>query len=324
MSCFDEKKLYEYLDGILDIKKKEEVESHLKECLICQKKVGELKALEKELKRFWCEFRKKCPAPEKMYQYSLGKLSNEEAEKVSEHLKFCHICKMKYEESEKMAEEFKKLASSVASEEAVPSISLGDAKKKLLIKIAGNFNDLIKKTKKIGGSFEGIWRNNFPYAQTIGLKILQPAFGRAFERADVGEGFEKQVIQEEGSPFEIELDQFGNQLNIIFHTNSEWFKYSIVRFEIYEEEEQKFSGILPVIDGVGKYKVNLDEEDLKRPEKKPYKIKTDAISSVELLADLADSKSSRIFKELSKTGDAEMENFLTEIMGRGNRKTTLP
>jgi hypothetical protein len=263
------------------------------------------------------EFRKKCPSPEEMYQYSLGKLSNEEAEKVSEHLKFCHICKMKYEESEKMAEEFEKLASSAAGAEAVPSISLGDAKKKLLIKIAGNFNDLIKKSKKLRESFEGIWRNNFPYAQPIGLNILQPAFGRVLEKADVGEGFEKQVIQEEESPFEIELDQFGKQLNIILRTNSEWFRYSIVRFEMFEEEEQKIIGILSVIDGVGKYTVNLEDKDFKRPEKNPYRIKIDAVSSVELLADLTDPKSSRIFAELSKSGDAEIEKFLAEVMGKG-------
>jgi len=317
MSCFDEKRLYEYIDGILEADERGEVEKHLNECPACQKKVAELKAFEKGLKNFWMEFRKKCPSPEEMYQYSLGKLSNEEAEKVSEHLKFCHICKMKYEESEKMAEEFEKLASSAAGAEAVPSISLGDAKKKLLIKIAGNFNDLIKKSKKLRESFEGIWRNNFPYAQPIGLNILQPAFGRVLEKADVGEGFEKQVIQEEESPFEIELDQFGKQLNIILRTNSEWFRYSIVRFEMFEEEEQKIIGILSVIDGVGKYTVNLEDKDFKRPEKNPYRIKIDAVSSVELLADLTDPKSSRIFAELSKSGDAEIEKFLAEVMGKG-------
>ena len=86
---------------------------------------------------------------------------------------------------------------------------------------------------------------------------------------------------------------------------------------MYEEEKQNFSGILSVIDGIGKFTVNLEDKDFKRPEKNPYKIKIDAISSVELLADLTDPKSSRIFAELSKSGDAEMEKFLAEVMGKG-------
>jgi len=316
MSCFDEKKIYEYLDDILEAKDKEEVEGHLKECLACQKRVAELKAFEKDLKQFWREFRKACPSPEEMYEYSLGKLGKEDAERISKHLGICHICKMKYEESEKMAEEFEKLASLGAGAEAVPKIAFGDAQKKVLAKIAEIFNELAKKPKEIKESFKGIWRNNFPYAQPIGLKVLQPAFGRVLERADIGKGFEKQVIQEEGSPFEIELAQFGKRLNIIFRTDSEWFRYSVVRFEMFEEE-RKYSGILSVIDGIGKFTVNLEDKDFKRPEKNPYKIKIDAISSVELLADLTDPKSSRIFAELSKSGDAEMKKFLAEVMGKG-------
>lgn len=317
MTCFDEKKLYEYLDSILNTREKEEVENHLKECSVCQKKVAELKVFEKDLKRFWKEFRKKCPSPEEMYEYSLGKLSKEDAERISRHLNMCHICKMKYDESEKMAEEFERLASSATAAKAVPGISFGDAKKKLLIKIAGVFSDLAKKSIEIKESFEGIWRNNFPYAQPIGLKVLQPAFGRVFEKADIGKGFEKELIQEKASPFEIELAQFGNQLNIIFRTSSEWFKYSIVRFKMYEEKEQKFSGILSVTDGVGKFTINLEDRDFKRPEKKPYKIKVDAISSVEILADLIDLKSSEILEELLKSGDKEIEKFLEDVVRKG-------
>jgi len=317
MSCIKEERLYEYLDGILEASEREEVEDHLKGCITCQNKVAELKAFEKDLELFWKEFRKGCPSPEEMYEYGLGKLAKEDAERISKHLSICYICRIKQEESERVAEELRTLASSGGRAEAAPGISLGDGLKNALSKIASILNDLANKSKDITESLEGIWRNEFPYAQHVGLKFLQPAFGRVLERADVGEGFEKQVIQEEGSPFKIELDQFGKQLNIIFRTNSELFKYSIIRFELHEEGEKKISCILSVIDGVGKYTINLDGKEIRRPEKNPYNIKIDAISSMELLADLTDPKSSKIFAELSKSGDEEAEKFLAEVTGKG-------
>jgi hypothetical protein len=316
MICSDDKKLYEYIDGVLESDERREVEEHLRECSACQKNVVEMKEFEKDLKIFWKEFRKECPSPEDMYDYSLGKLDKENTERISLHLSNCHICKMKNDESERMAEEFKELALSSAGAEAIPVFSLADAKKKALANIVGVFIELVSKSKNLKQSLEEIWRNTFSYTQPIGLKALQPTFGQILERADIGEGYERQIIQEEGSAFEIEFAQFGSELNIIFHTSSEWFKYSIIRFEIYEEE-RKYSGMLSVIDGVGKITLNLEGKDIQRPEIKPYRIKIDAISSIELLADLTDPKSSRIFAELSKSGNAEIEKLLAELMGKG-------
>jgi len=314
MSCLDEKILYEFSDNILEGNNKEEVEKHLKECEICKKKLDELKAFDKDLKFFWKEFRKSCPSPEDIYEYSMGRLGKKEAEKISEHLESCQVCKIKYEESEKMAEELEKLAGSEAEEE-ISEISLPEEKKRILEKMAETLN-LAKKSRAIMESLEKLWRANFSYSKPIGLRILEPCFGRAFEMADIGEGYEKEVIQEEGSPFQVEIVQFGKQLSIILDTETELFKNSIVRFKLYEKEEAKFSGTLFVSDGIGKYIINLGEKDFKRPEKVPYKIRLDVISYMDILADIKVPASSQILMELMKSGNAKIRKSIIDILGK--------
>jgi len=317
MSCFDEKKIYEYLDGILETKEKEEVESHLKECPACQKKVAELNALEKDLKRFWREFRKKCPSPEEMYQYSLGKLSNKEAEKVSEHLEFCHICKMKYEESEKMAEEFEELTRKGVKETF--DFALLEEEKGIFQKITEALN-LVERSKRFVEAFENLWKFNFSFDKAVGLKALAPCLEGAY-LADVGEGYGKEVIQQEDSPFQVEISQFGKHISLILRTETELLKNSIVRFHFYEKEKAKYSGILFVSDGIGKYVINVGEEDLKRPEEEAYRIKLDVLSSVDILTDIKEPSSSKILIELMKTGNAEAVKMVTDIIEkRGKTK----
>jgi len=318
MNCFDEKKLYEYFDNILFSKEKKEIEDHLKICAICQKKVEELKSFEKDLERFWKEFRKKCPSPEEMYEFSLGRLGKEDTEKISKHLKLCHICKMKHEESEKIAEEFEMLAKAGVKEEIYEPL-ISEKEKGILQKMAGALN-IAERSKALADSFERLWRAQFAFSRPIGLKTLAPCFETTYV-ADVGEGYEKEVIQQEDNPFQVEISQFGKQISIILRTGAEFLKNSIVRFKLYEKERAKYSGILFVSDGIGKYTINLGEKDLKRPEEEPYKIKLDVLSSLDILSDIKDPSSSKILMELMKTGNAEAVKMVTDIIEkRGKTK----
>ena len=311
MSCIDEKTLYAFLDNSLKEKEKDEVEEHLRQCANCQKREEELKAFEKGLKSFWRQFRKNCPTPEKLYEHSLGKMPKEEAEKISEHLEFCQICKTKYEESEKIAAELEQLAKEELREE-IPGIQLSEINKGLIKKLVEAIN-LAETSKVLKESFEKFWKSHFGYERPIGLRALVPSFEQAYV-ADTGEGFEKEVIQEESSPFQIEIDQFGTQLTIVLSTTTDLFKNSIVRFHLFEKGEKRYSGVLFVSDGKGKHVINLGERDLRRPEKEPYRIKLDVLSSMEILSDLRDPSSSKILMELMKSGDPEIIELITEII----------
>jgi hypothetical protein len=311
MSCFDEKTLYEYFDGILEADESGEVEKHLKDCPACQKKVNELKAFEKGLKSFWRQFRKNCPTPEKLYEHSLGKMPKEEATKISEHLEFCQICKTKYEESEKIAAELEQLAKEELRE-GIPGIQLSEINKGLIKKLVEAIN-LAETSKVLKESFEKFWKSHFGYERPIGLRALAPSFEQAYV-ADTGEGFEKEVIQEESSPFQIEIDQFGTQLTIVLSTTTDLFKNSIVRFHLFEKGEKRYSGVLFVSDGKGKHEINLGDKGLEKPEEEPYRIKLDVLSSMEILSDIRDPSSSKILMELMKSGDPEIIKLITEII----------
>jgi len=317
MSCIDEKVLYELLDNTLEGKERERVEEHLKSCEACKNKADELKAFDKGLKQFWKDHKKNCPSPEEMYEYSLGKLSKEEEEKILKHLQFCHVCRMKNEESEKIAEEVERLARAEGKEE-LPGALPSEIKNGVLQKLADALS-LAEASKILKESLEKFWISHFSYGRPIKIGAIAPCVVEAYV-ADVGKGFEKEVIQEENSPFRVEINQFGKELEIILHTEAALFKNSIVRFILFEKEEEKYSGILFVSNGSGKLVTDLREKALKRPEKEPYKIKIDVMNTADILAELREPSSSKILMELMKSGNPEIIKLVTDIIDKRDKR----
>jgi len=307
MSCFKERILYEFVENNLVKQEKEKIEDHLKECNACKEKVEELSAFERDLNVFWREFRKKCPAPEDMYAYGLGRLNKNEIERISKHLQLCHICKLKYEESQEMAEELEKIAAS-GIEEKMPEGFLSETKKVILQKIADAINS-VEKASAFSKSFGKLWKSHFQYDKPIGSRFLVP--GPIYVAAS-GRGYGKEVIQQEDSPFKVESIQFGKTLNIILRTESELFKDSIVKFQLFEKEKERHSGVLFVSGGIGKQTINL--EDIIAPEEEPYRISLDVLSAVDILSDIKDPSSSTIFMELMRSGDEKVMKMITEII----------
>jgi hypothetical protein len=309
MKCYDDATLYRFVNNDIEEKTQKEIAAHVKECQACQKIVDELKAYDSDLNKYWNEFRKECLSDDAIYRYLFGRLNKEESEKLEKHLDSCHVCKYKIKEVKEIATEFEKL--SLADEKRARS-STEASEVTLLKKIASALSIYAKSNYSLD-LLKDLWKTHFTFNKPIALKALAPICEPIYSAA-VGDGYEKDVIQQEDSPFKIEIVQFGKQISITFQTQEEPFNNSIVRFDLQEKNDIKYSGIVFINEGIGKSLIRLDEEELERPDEERYKIVLNVLASADVFEDIKDPSSSKIIMELMKTGNANGIRMITDLL----------
>jgi hypothetical protein len=251
---------------------------------------------EKKLKDFWHEFSMDCLDGETIHRYLDGELDPDEKTQVEEHLEVCAICSWKKKEVFEVQKIADKFPEEDAEEPRVPAFA------EKLYRLAS------LSVEKLMPLFS----KQISLPNPIKLLALTPLSEQA-AFADSGGKFEKQIQAEEEIPFDIEIVVFGKKLVITAKSKSRLYDRCVVVFRLLEGKEIRFSGIIMILDGEGKYETSIDA--VQRPQKENLTIKIQPLHSLDLLSKIEDEASVEVFSGLLRDRDSQIRLACVELLG---------
>lgn len=254
----------------------------------------DIRTFEGKLQAFWNEFRKECPDSDKLYRYLSGDLDPGERAKIEEHLSMCAVCEVKKKD---VLEALDIISEPV--EEGKWAVQTG---------LVERFFDLATSSREKLNSF---FAKGFTFPQPIKLLALRP-MSEAMAFAEAGRQFEKESESADQVPYEVELSVFGNRLALTVKSRSSLYDHSVVRFELVEGEQVRFSGVVLVGDGQGKYETEVDR--IPKPEREEFKVGLQPIHSLDLLSKVEEDASLEVLSELLKEAEPRIRKACVELL----------
>lgn len=279
MSHVSKEEMFSLADGDLVPKERERIIKHISSCEECKSKISSVLSFNEELRRFWTEYLStKCLGEETLFSFLEGKLKGDQLAETESHLSVCPVCRHKVESARESLDAIERLES--AREDTLPSLI--KRFKKNLGKI--DVRDVLEGLEKIlvpsrlGEELFALLSRrvqvlSYPFTTPLEVPALLPVSAGGVKLADTGKGFQRKIVTEEGTPFEVEMVQFGERFTLNLNTADEAYGEALVRYSLLEGEKVRHQGVLLV--SRGKATVSFREEDIEtlRPEKSPLKLR---------------------------------------------------
>jgi hypothetical protein len=296
--------MFRLADGDLAADQKQAFIRHISDCEQCKAKLRQTLSFNDNLSEAWNEnLSQTCLDDDTLFRYMEGKLSASELADFQSHLKECPVCGQKAELADQAFEHIDNFEH--ARMVKLPSIlnrlktALNDIEWKRFL------TDLEKLfvSSNLGNElFSIISRGSdtvkYTLANPLEVQALAPVTAGAVKFADTGKGFQKRIISEEGIPFEVEIVQFGERLNLNIKSLDESYSNVLLKYILLEESLVRRQGILQV--SGGKTSVSFNEADIQgmRPEKIPLSIQLEILLKEFDIKDLSSNDIAALLKSL--------------------------
>jgi anti-sigma factor RsiW len=283
MDHVSEELMYDLVDRELSPEESEEVLAHISGCKACRKTLSEIAWVEKAGRRLWDEkLSQDCPDEDTLFDYFDGRLDGKSLKALEKHLEGCPVCAA----AVRMADESQKrfLALERASKELAPSIK-ERLKKRLgqmdIDAFLASVTEVLVPSG-LGNELFGLLSRsaqvlNYPFTSPLEAPALLPVAAGGVKLADTGTGFRRKIVTEAGTPFEVELVQFGDRFIMNLKALDKDHGEALVRYSLFERDRLRQSGVILVSKGKGSVRFSPDEIESLRPEKIPLNLKIEAL-----------------------------------------------
>lgn len=284
--------MFSLADGDMMPDERERIIEHISSCEECKREMSSVLSFNEKLRRFWSEYlSSKCPDEETLFSFLEEKLTGDQLIEVELHLSVCPICRYKVESARESLEEIERLEK--AREELVSSLIKRLKKKlgKIDIEKALEGLEKILVPSRLGEElFAFLSRSvevlTYPFKTPLEAPALMPVAAGGVKLADTGRGFQRKIVAEEGTPFEIELVQFGERFTLNLKTADEAYRECLVRYSLLEGTEVRRQKVVLVSEGKAAVRFSEEEIEALRPEKSPLKLNLKVLLKGDVISNL--------------------------------------
>lgn len=283
MDHIPEQLMYDLVDGELSAEESERAIAHISACKRCREILAEIRAAEEGGRNLWRDnLSRVCPDADTLYDYFDGRLRGHSLEDVKKHIEECPMCRATVRIASASRERFTALER--ASKEFAPALMERIKRHLDKVEVKGFMDGLaeILAPSRLGGELFDFLSGSahvltYPFASPLDAPALMPMEAGGVKLADTGKGFQRRIVAEAGTPFEVELVQFGDRFIMNLKALDEGHREALVRYSLMEAGQMRRQGVLLVSEGKGTVQFSEEEIEALRPEKRPLNLKLEVL-----------------------------------------------
>lgn len=310
--CISDTLMNQLYEGVLPDEERARVEWHISRCAACQERweaflEGE-RLLEEALVPREVDT-SDCPDDETLAAYVEEALPSTEMETVREHVRRCAVCGHAVLSMRHLTARW------FEEKEAGASLAAGT------LELLSRVSDVAERAKRW---FQQEEQRAFAFLDEVQLSLFEPR-RLAMQRlaAETGEGFGRQVFEQPGTPFKVELVHFGREARIVVTAAPEavYLKTCLVRVSFVEGGVVRFTRSVLVKEGRGQCILTPEETEKVRPEEERFRL---AVEPLVRLEQLGPEVLVTVLADLLKDPDPFVRRLSAEMLGKTGSPDALP